>query len=193
MMTPRRVVGLLIGAAVVVAVAFWLSSRGQRADEAVAGQPVLEGLKASVNEVTEVRLAKGDGTQVTLRKQPTSWEVAERGFTADSGKVRKLLLDLGSLQVVEEKTSDPASYERIGVEDVKTAKAGGTRVEAVTPKKVYSVIIGHGSGSKSTYVRVSDTPKSVLASPLITADANPKQWLDRNVLDIQRIASRKSR
>jgi hypothetical protein len=183
MMTPRRVVGLLIGAAVIVAVAFWLSSR-DRHEVPASGQSVLTGLKAAVNDVTELRLAKGDGTRVTLRKQPQSWEVVERGFPADSGKVRKLLLDLGSLVVVEEKTSDPASYERIGVEDVKTAKAGGTLVEVVTPKKVYSVIAGRSSGLKSSYVRVSGTPKSLLASPQITADANPKQWLEKDVLDI---------
>jgi hypothetical protein len=184
MMTPRRVVGLLVASAVIVAVAFWLSSRGHRSDLAVAGQPVLDGLKAAVNDVTELRLAKGDGTRVTLRKQPTSWTVVERDYAADSGKVRKLLIDLGALQVVEEKTSDPASYERIGVEDVKSAKASGTQVEAVTPKKVYSVIAGRSSGMKSSYVRVSGAPQSLLASPQILADANPKQWLERNVLDI---------
>ncbi len=184
MMTPRRVVGMLIGALVIVAVAFWISSRGDRADSIVAGQPVLAGLKASVNDVTEVRIAKGDGTHVTLHKDPSSWQVLERGFTADTGKVRRLLLDLGSLQVVEEKTSDPASYSRIGVEDVKSAKSGGTRIEAVTPKKVYSLIAGRTSGLKSTYVRVSGAPKSFLASPQIMADASPTQWLDRSLLDI---------
>jgi hypothetical protein len=184
MMTPRRVVGLLIASAVIVAIAFWLSSRGQRSDLVTAGQPVLEGLKASVNDVTELRLAKGDGTRVTLRKQPNAWTVVEREYPADSGKVRKLLLDLGALTVVEEKTSDPASYERIGVEDVKSAKAAGTQIEAVTPKKTYGLIAGRSSGMKSTYVRVSGTPKSLLASPQIMADANPKQWLDRNVVDI---------
>jgi hypothetical protein len=184
MMTARRVVGLLVVSAVIVAVAFWLSSRGHRSDLTVAGQPVLDGLKASVNDVTELRVEKGDSTRVTLRKHPESWLVVERGYAADSGKVRKLLLDLGALQVVEEKTSDPASYDRIGVEDVKDAKATGTKVEAVTPKKVYSLIAGRSSGTKSTYVRVSGAPKSFLASPQITADPNPKQWLQRDVLDI---------
>lgn len=184
MMTPRRVVGLLIGALVIVAIAFWISSRGYHHESTVAGQPVLDGLKGAVNEVTELRIAKGDGTHVTLHKTPTAWEVTERGYPADSGKVRKLLLDLGSLQVVEEKTSDPASYDRIGVEDVNSAKAGGTRIEAVTPKKTYSVIVGHTSGTKSTYVRVSGAQKSYLASPQIFVDATPTQWLDRSVVDV---------
>jgi hypothetical protein len=183
MMTPRRVVGLLIAAAVIIAIGFWASSR-HRNDGVVAGQPVLNGLKAAVNDVTELRLAKGDGTHVTLKKTPTSWDVAEREYPADSGKVRKLLLDLGSLETVEEKTSDPASYEKLGVEDVNTAKAAGTLVEAKTPKKVYGVIVGHTAGIKSSYVRASDSPKSWLASPQVTADADPKQWLARDLFDI---------
>jgi hypothetical protein len=183
MMTPRRVVGLLIAAAVIIAVGFWASSR-HRNDVVVAGQPVLNGLKAAVNDVTEVRLAKGDGTHVTLKKTPTSWDVAEREYPADSGKVRKLLLDLGSLETVEEKTSDPASYGKLGVEDVNTAKAAGTLVEAKTPKKVYSVIVGRSAGMKSSYVRASASPKSYLAAPQVTVDADPKQWLARDLFDI---------
>jgi hypothetical protein len=119
-----------------------------------------------------------------LRKLPSSWTVVEREYVADSGKVRKLLIDLGALEVVEEKTSDPASYDRIGVEDVKSPKATGTQIEAVTPKKVYSLIAGRSSGGKATYVRVPGTGKSLLASPQITADANPKQWVDRTMLDV---------
>jgi hypothetical protein len=183
MMTPRRVVGLLIAAAVIIAVGFWASSR-HRHDVVVAGQPVLNGLKAAVNDVTEVRLAKGDGTHATLKKTPMSWDVVEREYPADSGKVRKLLLDLGALETVEEKTSDPASYDKLGVEDVNSAKATGTRVDAKTPKKVYSVIVGRSAGMKSTYVRASDSPKSWLASPQVTADADPKQWLARDLFDI---------
>jgi hypothetical protein len=183
MMTPRRVVGLLIAAAVIIAVGFWASSR-HRNDVVAAGQPVLNGLKAAVNDVTELRLAKGDGTHVTLKKTPTAWDVVEREYLADSGKVRKLLLDLGSLETVEEKTSDPASYDKLGVEDVSSAKATGTRVDVKTPKKAYSVIIGHSAGMKSSYVRASDSPKSYLASPGVTVDANPKQWLARDLFDI---------
>ena len=32
--------------------------------------------------------------------------------------MRKLLLDLANLEVVEEKTSEPANYAQLGVEDV---------------------------------------------------------------------------
>lgn len=184
MMTQRRVVTLLIAALVIVAVAFALASRRPAAHQASAGQPLLEGLKPVVNEVTELRISKGDGSRVTLKKRESDWVVAERDYPADSGRVRKLLLNLSALSVIEEKTSDPTSYSRIGVEDVKTPAATGARIEAVTPKKTYAVIVGRSSGMKNTFVRVADAKASYLATPQVMPDADPKRWLDRTLTDI---------
>src|SRR5207244_1752073 len=86
--------------------------------------------------------------------------------------------------VVEEKTHTPANYPALGVEDPTSASSTGTRVDAVTPTKTYSLIVGKSSGAKSGYVRVVNVPQSFLAAPLITPDADPKRWLDRTVLDI---------
>ena len=185
MMSQRRVAYLFVAALVVVAGAFWLSySKRPQSNETPAGAPVLEGLKATLNDVTEIRIAKGDATHVTLKKRDADWSVLEREYTADSGKVRKLLLDLGALRVVEEKTSDPANYARIGVEDVSSPKAGGTRVEIVTPKKVHTLIVGKSAEGKAAYVRVAGAAKSALASPQLTPEADPKRWLDHAVADI---------
>jgi hypothetical protein len=184
MTSGRRVLGLLIAAVVIIVVGVWLSSRKVRIDDSVAGMPVLNGLKTQLNDVTEVRIAKGDGSRATLRKQPGGWLVGEREYPADTAKVRKLLIDLSSLQSVEAKTSDPEKYALLGVEDVNKPTAAGTRIEMVTPKQTHAVIIGKASGAKSGYVRVADAKQSELASPLIEASADPKQWLDTNLLDI---------
>jgi hypothetical protein len=185
MMSQRRVVYLFVAAVVVVAGAFWVSyAKRPQSHDGVAGKPVLDGLKAVLNDVTEIRIDKGDATRATLKKRASDWSVAEREYTADSGKVRKLLLDLGALAVVEEKTSDPANYARIGVEDVTSPKASGTHLEVVTPKKVFSLIVGKPSESKSAYVRVTGTKQSALAAPQLTPEADPKRWLDKAVADI---------
>jgi Domain of unknown function (DUF4340) len=185
MMSQRRVVYLFVAAIVVAAGAVWLSyAKRPQSNDTLAGKPVLEGLQTALNDVTEIRIAKGDATHATLRKRDADWSVVEREYTADSGKVRKLLLDLGALQVVEEKTSDPANYARIGVEDVNSPKAAGTRIEVVTPKKVYSLIVGNTGNTKAAYVRVPGVAKSALASPQLAPEADPKRWLDRVVADI---------
>jgi hypothetical protein len=183
-MTGRRVGILLVAAVVVVALGLWLSSRKVQIADTAAGTPVMGALKTQLNDVTEVRISKGDGSRATLRKQPSGWIVGERDYPADTTKVRKLLIDLSSLQVVEAKTSDPEKYSLLGVEDVNKPTAIGARVEVVTPKQTHAIIIGKTSNAKSGYVRVADAKQSELATPLIEAQADPKQWLDTTLLDI---------
>jgi hypothetical protein len=184
-MTARRVTILLIAAVLVIVLAVWLSSKRQVERGTLAGDPVVTGLeKNALNSITEVRLSKGDGTRTTLKKGATDWLVGEREYPADSGKVRKLLLDLAALNVVEEKTRTPENYPVLGVEDTTSPKATGTRVDAVTATKTYSLIVGKSSGAKSGYVRVVNMPQSFLAAPLIAPDADPRRWLDHALIDI---------
>jgi hypothetical protein len=185
MMSGRRVSMLLIASIVVIVLAVWLSSKRGAEHETAVGRPVLTGLdNNSLNAVTEVRLIKGDGSKTTLKKGSSDWTIGERDYPADSGKVRKLLLELAALNVVEEKTRVAENYPALGVEDTDSPKATGTRVEVVTPGKTFSVIVGKTSGAKSGYVRVVNAPQSFLASPLLTVDADPKRWLDHNLIDI---------
>ncbi len=183
-MTIRRVLLLLVAAVLVIGGGLWLSSKRQSEASSLAGTPVLKGLEPAINEVTEVRISKGDGTLVTLRKRASDWVVVERDFPADGGRVRKLLLDLGNLEVIEEKTREAANYATLGVEDVTTATAGGTKLELVTPSKTFGLIVGKPSGTKSVYVRAVGEPQSLLAAPQLTADSDPKRWIERAILDI---------
>jgi hypothetical protein len=183
-MTPRRALWLLLAGAAVIGFAIWLSSLRHLERATTAGDLVLPGLDRAVNNVTQVQLARGDETHATLTRQGSEWVVAERGWPAERGKVRKLLLDLAALNVVEEKTRLPANYPQLGVEDVSSAKATGTRLEVSSPAKKRVLIVGKASGSKSGYVRVADSAQSLLAAPLLSVDADPKAWLERTLLDV---------
>jgi hypothetical protein len=183
-MSPRRVAWLLVAGVGVIAFAIWLSSLRHLERATLSGDLVLPGLERAVNTVTEIRLRRGDGTHATLTKGPNEWSVAERGWPAQRDKVRKLLLDLGTLNVVEEKTRLAANYAALGVEDVSSAKATGTQVELIAPGHTWVVVLGKPSGAKSGYVRVANSVQSVLAAPLVTADAAPKSWLDNALVDV---------
>jgi hypothetical protein len=182
----QRQVLILLGAALaLVILAAWVVSSRQGADSA-SGDLVLRGAENVLDKVSEVRLIRGDGTHTTIKPGSAGWNVVERDYPADTGKVRKLLFDLHSLSVVEEKTSVAASYPALGVEDVKdNPKATGTRVELVTPAKTFALIIGKASsGGKSGFVRVADSKQSYLAAPSLTVDADPKRWLDPTLIDL---------
>ncbi|HEY2276655.1 MAG TPA: DUF4340 domain-containing protein [Steroidobacteraceae bacterium] len=184
-MTPRRAALLLAGGLALIAFAIWLSSRRHLEHATLAGDLVLPGLEQQVNTVSEVDLRRGDGTRTSLKKASAGWVVGERDWAAEPGKVRKLLLDLGALNVVEEKTRLPANYPQLGVEDVSTPKATGTQIDVVTTGRTFALIVGKTSSGKSGYVRVAGTAPSLLAAPLLTPDADPKSWLERALVDLQ--------
>ncbi|MGH8303813.1 MAG: DUF4340 domain-containing protein, partial [Steroidobacteraceae bacterium] len=177
-MTARRLTLLFAIGIAVIALAAWVSTRSQGGRDPVAGTTVLPGLEGALNQVTQIRITKADGTRTTLDRHATDWTVGERGYPADSGKLRKLLLDLGQLKAVERKTSIARNYKVLGVEDVTSPKATGARVDIVSPGKTWSLIVGSSMEGNDCYVRVVDSAQSLLASPLILVDADPKQWLD---------------
>jgi hypothetical protein len=183
-MNARRVAALLVAGLALVAFAMWIASQRHLERATLAGDLVLPDLEHHVNTVTEVGLRKADGTRTTLTKDSAGWSVGERGWPADPGKVRKLLLDLGALNIVEEKTRLPANYPQLGVQDVSSPKATGTRIEVISPGRTWALIIGKSSSAKSGYVRVANASQSLLAAPLLTVDADPKGWLDRALIDL---------
>ncbi|MBS0365584.1 MAG: DUF4340 domain-containing protein [Proteobacteria bacterium] len=183
-MTPRRVVIALIAAIAVIALSLWLSSQRHLERSTAAASLVLPGLAARLGGVTEVDVRKGDGTRATLKATAGSWQVAQRDWPADTGRVRKLLLDLAALNVVEEKTSLPANYPQLGVEDVSSPRAGGTLVTLTAGARQWSVIIGKAGSGRDGYVRVPTAATSLLAAPLLSVDADPKSWLQTALLDV---------
>ena len=183
-MNARRVTWLLVAGVAVIAFAIWLSSQRHLERATLAGDPVLPGLERGVNTVTSVALHKGDATHVTLEKQPTQWLVAERGWPAARGKVRKLLLDLGALSVVEEKTRVRPTTRSWAWRTWQRPRPPAPCVSVVSPAQKWALILGKPSGAKSGYVRIPGTDRSLLAAPLVAAEADPKAWLDRAVLDV---------
>jgi hypothetical protein len=183
-MTGRRVTLLFAIGIVIVALAAWVSSRSQTGSDVTANTRVLPGLESSLNDITRIRITKAGNTAATLDRTATEWLVGERGYPADSGKLRKLLLDLGSLQAVERKTSIARNYPVLGVEDVTEPKATGARIDIVTPAKTWSLIVGHSKDANDCYVRVFGSAQSLLASPIVLVDADPKLWLEPTILDV---------
>ena len=183
-MSARRVAALLAAGLALVAFAMWIASQRHLERATLAGDLVLPDLEHNVNAVTEVGLRKGDGTRTTLKRDSAGWSVGERGWPADPGKVRKLLLDLGALNIVEEKTRLPANYPQLGVQDVSSPKATGTRIEVIVPGRTWALVVGKSSSAKSGYVRVANATQTLLAAPLLTVDADPKGWLDHALIDI---------
>ncbi len=183
-MNDSKLLALAAAAIVTLLAAYFWAARDRSDRVARVGDLVLPGLSQAINEVTEIRVAKGDGQRVTLVRGANGWEVTERGYAADTGRLRKLILDLAALKIREEKTSDPANYSKLGVEDAAAPTATSTRIDVVSPKRTWSILIGKQDTPRTGFARVADQATSVLAEPLVTADSDPTRWLDRQIVDI---------
>jgi hypothetical protein len=184
MIRPAQVVSLIVAGIALAGAGVWLVSRHGADGTPDAQAQVLHLRPDELNSVTRLRISKGDGSHATLQHDGTRWIVTEREYPADTGQVRKLLLDLASLKSEEQKTSDPALYSKLGVEDPAGVSATSTGLDIDLQGKTQRLIVGKTSGTQSVYVRVAGEAQSQLASPQVTADADPRHWLDRSLLDI---------
>jgi hypothetical protein len=177
--------GLLAGAAVLLLGAgLWLSMHKSSVQGDLGGGSVFDDLAPAVGDVSEVRLSKGDGSRVTLRKSGDGWMVVEREYAADPGRVRELVLSLTSMKIIERKTSDPANYPKLGVEAPESPTAASTLLEVVAGDRTWSLIVGKPAEGRAVYVRKPSEAASALAQPALTVDPDPKRWLDREVADL---------
>jgi predicted secreted protein len=154
------------------------------ASQQMGGGAVFPDLEASMAAVTEVRLSKGDGSKLTLKRGDAGWTVVERNFPADPSRVRDLVYNLAKLEVVEAKTRDPANYAKLGVE-TPSPTATSTLVEVVAGAKTWPLLIGKNANGKSIYVRKPDAAESAEVVPVVVADTDPKRWLDRLIAEVE--------
>jgi hypothetical protein len=171
-------------AAVLLGAGVWLSVHRTNLQTDRSGGSVFADLKPALGEVEEIRLSKGDGSRTTLHRNADGWTVVERQYPADAARVRELALGLAALRIVEQKTSDPANYAKLGVEAPDKPTAASTLVEVVAGKKTWSLIVGKTADSRAVYVRKPAEAVSALAQPFITADPDQKRWIDRLITDI---------
>ena len=184
-MTLGRVLGLLVAALAAILGSMYLSSL-RHLDRDPQGGVLLPGLEAQLDAITDIRLRKGGDKPLTSlrRTAPGSWVVVERdSYPADVSKVKRLLLALADAKIIEQKTSDPANYAVLGVEDATTANAGGTEVALLAPGKTTTIIVGRPAGN-GNYARRAGEAISYAVEPAIPLDAAPRDWIDGKLLDV---------
>lgn len=183
-MSRRRFVVLLIAALLAISGALYLSTQRNLARD-THGLPLLPSLAGELNSVTELNVRKGSAAPlVTIHQQGEQWTVAQRAnYPADVSKLRKLLLALSDAKIREEKTSNPASYSIIGVEDPALSGASGAQIEVTAHDGKHAVIIGKPAAEGSFVRRVGENT-SYIVEPAISVEAEPRFWIDTRLLDL---------
>lgn len=177
------VTALLAGVAYVV----------QQREKPAASSAVATKLFADANagDVARVKIQQGE-KQVEIAREGTTWVVASRdGYPALDDRVRELVRRVLDAEALEEKTSNPELYARLGVEDATQSGAKGTLVTLAKAdgSKLASLIVGTrqeaanwDSEKAATFVRPADGAKSYLVRSTFNAGLEPVDWMKREVL-----------
>jgi hypothetical protein len=183
----NKLLGALLLAVVLGGMA-WKISNDKAPQTEVTRTALYAGLLDKLNDVARVELRSAK-TQTTLKRDDDKWTIANRdNFPADPAAVKRLLLGLADLQIVEAKTSLPDSYGRIGVADPGDG-SDSLEIDVYGSKddKIVAVIVGHGrdNGQQSQrYVRRAGEAQSYLVNGKLDGTSDPITWLDARIADV---------
>ena len=198
-----RTIALLLGFAVVAVGGGWYFGTATRQAEQTtlaAGTLMFPDLAPKLKDAAKIEVTH-QGKQTVIEKRPDNgWGIAAmHGYPVQDAKLRAVLIALTELRLTEPRTSDPAQFSRLGLDDPSAASSSADLLQVLdaAAKPIAAVIVGHrrargqANVPEEVYVRRPGDNQSWLAEGNVQADADPTAWLDRTILNIghDRIAS----
>jgi hypothetical protein len=182
---------LVLATVAFVAAAAYAVLSGERTAAPVAqGQRVLPDLAARLDGLAWMRLAQG-GKRTDFTAIGGRWVLIEKGnYPANAGKVRRLLLGLADLTLVEPKTRRPELLSRLDLDDPSNGRSTLVRLQGRTGGTVAELIVGKtrrgglGGGNDGVYVRKPGDDQAWLARGSLDLPADLNGWLDRRIVDL---------
>ncbi len=159
--------------------------------EVAAGTLVFPGLAARLGQVARIEVTS-KGRTLALVPKDGRWGLADRdAFPVQGDKLRELLTGLTELRITEPRTSDPAQYGRLGVEDPSaTGTANLLKLLGADGKPIVELIVGHrrvrtqGNVPETIFIRRPGEAQSWLAEGRLPVDADPQLWFERDIANI---------
>jgi hypothetical protein len=163
-----------------------------------SGALMFPGLAPKLQDLARVEIIH-QGKQTVIEKRPDgAWGVASmHDYPVQEAKLRGVLTGLTELRLAEPRTTDPAEFSRLGVDDPNGAASSADLLQLVVGagkdgagKPIAAVIVGHrrvrsqADVPEEVYVRRPGENQSWLAEGSLQVDADASLWLDRTVMNI---------
>ena len=186
---------LILAAVAVIAVGaawqFGIRATPSSSPEAVAGGLVFPGLASKLGQIARIEI-QGKGAVLGIVQARGKWGLADRGgFPVQQDKLRELLTGLTELRLTEARTSDPAQYNRLGVEDPSpTGTSNLLRLLDGAGKPIVELIVGHrrvrtqGNVPETIFIRRPGETQSWMAEGRLPVDSDPQLWFERDIANI---------
>jgi hypothetical protein len=194
-MQKRSFRWLLGATTIVVAAAIFALASGERgASPAAEGTRVFPDLASQLGDLAWVRLSHGS-VKASFALIGGRWVVVEKGnYPAAPDKMRRLLLGLADLRLVEPKTERPDRFARLDLDDPGNGKSSLVALQDRGGKTIAELVVGttrhdrFGGGNDGVYVRKPGNDRAWLARGSVGQSGDLSgdvvSWLDRRILDI---------
>ena len=141
-----------------------------------------------VNQIQAIVLERGAQVVRIRRDAQGIWRVASNNdFPADVTVIRELLRALIEAETIEQKSSRPQDYPKLGLADPEASAGAGILVRLFTGDSQWKIIFGNtpqhlGQGQ---YIRLPEKDESWLINRRIDLDLDTNRWLDRRIIHIE--------
>ena len=190
----RRNLAILGGGAIVSVLLAILALREQAAELAPKYTPetFFPGVAAEVKDATKIHIVSQKGT-FDVVKRGSGWVIPQRSnYAASFEQIQKTLVGIAAFETIEPKTSRPDWFHYV---DLETPPKGNGTLIAVSGSdghEIASVIVGKSedigdpSGALGLFVRRPSDDQSWLVRSVFEPRSDPGDWMDKNVLSVDR-------
>lgn len=184
-MNRRRLI-ILAALAIVAALAAGVLLVDRDQQPQLSGGRMFPDLETRLNDITRLTVQLSKDQTLSLERSHENWVVVEKAnFPANLEQLRKVLVALARTEKVEQKTSNPEYYDRLGVQDMDNA-GEQTRLLRINADDatLAEVIVGKSGDGGNSYLRPANQPVSWLGSEWIDLPQRVNAWLDAKLVEI---------
>lgn len=185
-MSKKHVSWLLVVTLAVAAVLLLMP--GKTGKESVFEvRPLAPGLDQRINDIARVRIVRAGAQRVaSMTRAERGWVVDEaHSYPADWTRLKELLAAVAQAKVIEQKTSNPDYFDRMGVPDIAAGDSSALLLEIGEGEEMLQLLVGNAAqGREGQYVRFADGNQVLLIDRLIGVSSEAADWLERDIIDL---------
>ena len=153
-------------------------------------QPMFPKLQDRLNDVVKIEIETKEET-FSIERREAIWTLPSRdNFPADLSVVRRTLIDLAALELVEKKTAQAARHKSIGLDAPSEGGEGVlVRIYGGDDLPIAGAIVSSfqpGGGADRLYVRWPREDQTWIAKGDLDLSERVEQWIATDILDIKR-------
>lgn len=163
--------------------------------------PAFDRRASEIHQIEVIRADDNEDGTISIVRTGDGWILQQRdGFPARTDTMRKLLFDIGQLELIERKTADPGRFDRLELRDVaqEGSKASRLLITTADGETLVDLHVGKrrdslSGGDPMVYVRRTDETQTYLAEGSLEIKGKAPLWLFREVVDVPQASIRRAR